>query len=86
MVESKEENASLRQRVNDFLRSRNATTNRFCVASINTQATDADLTEYHLKRAERELSEIQARVDELRRKLERAQGRSNVTGRSRVAS
>ena len=86
MVHNEEANASLRQRVNEFLRSRNATNNRFCVASIDTQETDADLTEYLLKRAERELSEIQARVDELKRQLEQAQGRSNVRGSSRLAS
>ena len=73
MAHNQEVNAPLQQRVNDYLRSKNPTKNIFSAAARDTDAADADLQEYLLKRAEEELRQAQARVEAIKQKIAKSQ-------------
>lgn len=77
MAHRPEINASLQERVNDYLRTHSAANNSFVRAAETAHSVEGELNEYLLKRAEEELRKAQARVEELRQKIA-GQGRANA--------
>ncbi len=69
MAQNHEAYLPLQQRVDQFLRGINPVGNSPSAPTRRVDTKEAELNEYLLRRAERELREVQARIDELRRKL-----------------
>ena len=72
MVEHEDNKKSMHNRISSIL-SRNRSDQRDFGGWNQTQAEDAEEIEYLLARAEADLREAQARVDELKRKLAKSQ-------------
>jgi hypothetical protein len=69
MAYNQEIEIPLQQRVNEYLRSKNPTSNIFSAAARDAEAADADLNEYLLERAEEELRKAQARVEAIKQQI-----------------
>ena len=76
MADQDKNQTSLRQRINDYLRGPHPQRN---ISNASLETTDTALLEYQLKRAEAELRQAQARVDQLRLDLQNS-------GRKRAVS
>lgn len=68
MIRDQETNIPLRQRVDDYLSKYSTRPNSFIIAA-EVATAEADMSEYLLRRAEKELQEAQSRVDEIQQKI-----------------
>ncbi len=68
MLSNRELGLSLQQRVDDYLVKYSHRPNSFVLAAEAATA-EADMNEYLLKRAEKDLEEAQSRVDEIKHKI-----------------